>query len=717
MGIPGRTAAVVLAGLTMAGLAVLGTTKGGWDTADPIASVLGAIAGIAGFGFSWYIWRRTGPETDPHAIAGRLAARIARDEEEALRQLLGGRLGALIDVGFTVRASGSVTAPPSPVGDEGSASGTAAPGWSVARIAEFYRRMEPGRLVITGSPGSAGGSDAEQDAGTGKTVAAVLLARDLARGHAAHPQVPVPVRLSAPGWPGGTIDAWLVQHLTSALGLRPREADVLVADRLVLPVIDGVDEMDRTPRLRADSRAAKLVAAVNDYESAPVIMTCRRDRYKALTRARSQARTAAVITLRRVRPAEAHSYLVNRVAYDDHHRVRWQRVLAVLDDTHAGSGPGTAELRRALDSPWRLTLAATVFQEPDASGRDLLRDPADMLGLAANGTLDGYLLDNFISAAVRAPRRSTDRDQPPMKAARLDPEETWRRLAVLAAHVSGDAPAGGRPSRAATDRVPPGTDIVLDQLWPLGGERRVLRVGRLLIIAAPVLVSAPVLFLSQVSTLSKVTILWPIALLAAVAAGGQRRPASHARLDVHYLRSRTGLRRMAALLAGSAVVGLVVGILFGLTVGFTPGIAYGLTVALGAGLTHSVVSNAEADATDPRGVIRADLTTWLWYGIAITVLDVLGLGIALDQGLAAGFMAGLGLGLVFSPAIGHGGAVALQYIAFLWCVRGRLPWRLGRFLHHCRQLGILRTAGGAWQFRHRELQHHLAARPLPPTGR
>ncbi|MEU2897016.1 NACHT domain-containing protein [Streptomyces sp. NPDC001273] len=716
MGTPGRTAAVVLAGLTVAGLAVLGTTKGGWDTADPIASVLGAIAGIAGFGLSWYIWRRTGPETDPHAVAGRLAARIARDEEEALRQLLGGRLGALIDVGFTVRASGSVTAPPSPVGDEGSASGTTAPGWSVARIAEFYRRMEPGRLVITGSTGSAGGPDAEQEAGTGKTVAAVLLARDLARGHTQHPHAPVPVRLSAPDWQGGTIDAWLVRHLTNTLRQRPREAEALVAHRLVLPVIDGVDEMDRTARLRADSRAAKLLAAVNDYESAPVVMTCRRSRYKALTRARAQARTAAVITLKRVEPAEARAYLVHRVAHDDHHRALWQRVLATFDDAPAGSGPGAAELRRALDTPWRLTLAATVFQEPDASGGDLLRDPTDMLRLAADGTLDAYLLDNFVSAAIRAPRRSTDLDRPPSKAARLDPEVTWRRLAVLAAHLASDTATGGRSSPADAHR----TDLALDQLWRLGGERRVLRVGRSLIVAAPVLVSTPVLFLPDVIPASKLTILAPIASLAAIAAIGQRLPTSFARVDFRRLRMRmrTGtLGPQAAFLFACIVFGVAVGLVYGLEVGFTNGIAYGLIGAGGIGLTSSVLSHTDTDVTDPRQVIRADLTTWLLFLTVITVLDVLGLGLVLGQGLAAGLMAGLGLGLVASPALGLGGAVALQYIAFLWCVRGRLPWRLGRFLHHCRQLGILRTAGGAWQFRHRELQHHLAARPLPPTGR
>jgi hypothetical protein len=48
-------------------------------------------------------------------------------------------------------------------------------------------------------------------------------------------------------------------------------------------------------------------------------------------------------------------------------------------------------------------------------------------------------------------------------------------------------------------------------------------------------------------------------------------------------------------------------------------------------------------------------------------------------------------------------------------MRHRLPWRLGRFLHACYQAGILRIAGSAYQFRHRELQDHLATNSSPPN--
>ncbi|WP_418955221.1 hypothetical protein [Streptomyces tritici] len=51
-----------------------------------------------------------------------------------------------------------------------------------------------------------------------------------------------------------------------------------------------------------------------------------------------------------------------------------------------------------------------------------------------------------------------------------------------------------------------------------------------------------------------------------------------------------------------------------------------------------------------------------------------------------------------------------RYVVFLVLARNVLPWRFGRFLDVCHRAGILRTAGAAYQFRHLELQDHLAGR-------
>lgn len=83
-----------------------------------------------------------------------------------------------------------------------------------------------------------------------------------------------------------------------------------------------------------------------------------------------------------------------------------------------------------------------------------------------------------------------------------------------------------------------------------------------------------------------------------------------------------------------------------------------------------------------------------------------------------GLAGGLAFGLTFGPVFGlTGGPVSVRYLALLILTRRsakrRLPWRLSHFLAWCYDAGLIRTAGTAYQFRHRELQDYLARQPGP----
>jgi hypothetical protein len=93
-----------------------------------------------------------------------------------------------------------------------------------------------------------------------------------------------------------------------------------------------------------------------------------------------------------------------------------------------------------------------------------------------------------------------------------------------------------------------------------------------------------------------------------------------------------------------------------------------------------------------------------------------GLAGGLTFGLAFGLVGGLAVGLGIGLAVGlAGGPASMRYFGFLLATRGRLPWFLGRFLHHSYRIGILRVSGIAYQFRHRELQDYLGSEPLTAT--
>ncbi|GAA3967850.1 hypothetical protein GCM10023085_57850 [Actinomadura viridis] len=72
----------------------------------------------------------------------------------------------------------------------------------------------------------------------------------------------VPVRLNAARWRSGKgFEPWLAEQLVQNHGLSDRDAARLVRDRRVLPVMDGLDELDsaRTcePAGRTGTRATR----------------------------------------------------------------------------------------------------------------------------------------------------------------------------------------------------------------------------------------------------------------------------------------------------------------------------------------------------------------------------------------------------------------------------------------------------------------------------
>jgi predicted lipid-binding transport protein (Tim44 family) len=74
----------------------------------------------------------------------------------------------------------------------------------------------------------------------------------------------------------------------------------------------------------------------------------------------------------------------------------------------------------------------------------------------------------------------------------------------------------------------------------------------------------------------------------------------------------------------------------------------------------------------------------------------------------AGILYGILFGLAVMFALGLGPALGLLAVAPLLRVRGRSPLVMMRFLEAARRKQVLRQAGAVYQFRHADLQNHLA---------
>lgn len=138
----------------------------------------------------------------------------------------------------------------------------------VGDLAVLFGQVPARRLVIVGA------------AGSGKSVAGLLLALDLLA--ARRTGEPVPVLLPVASWdPDEALEAWLMRRvaeehptLTDRHRYGPDALARLVRGGRVLPVLDGLDEMP-------SQRRPAAIAALNIAMAwRPVVLTCRREAYE-----------------------------------------------------------------------------------------------------------------------------------------------------------------------------------------------------------------------------------------------------------------------------------------------------------------------------------------------------------------------------------------------------------------------------------------------------
>ncbi|WP_396023506.1 NACHT domain-containing protein [Actinomadura sp. 9N215] len=706
---------------------------------DPLGAVIGSMSLVAGVLSAVVAYRalRSG-DTDTTARAAELAGWVAQAETNQRKQLLG-QYAWTIDVGF-VLASHEV--------DGAAGAGT------LTNVDGYFRDLHPTRrLVITGAPGA------------GKTVLAIDLILGLLEKR--KPDDPVPVRVSAAAWePGMGVEDLLVGHLMQTFRLREVTARALVDAHLVLPVIDGLDEMDRTDEPGYDSAAGRALDELNRYQDgrqkASVILTCRTGQYQALTRGHAQARDAVRVDLVPVAPAQASKFITDVAGLGQ--VSRWQPVL------HALNQPGHP-LVQALTTPWQLTLAVTVYQEHSTTG-DYVRDPADLAAYDDPDDIHRHLLEKFIPASVaNAPRNPH----------RYRPDQVHKWLTVLASYLDTNT---DRPTFAG--RALSSTDIVLHELWPIARHRS----RALTALLATLLTALPINLVFAATSgggsaagsgVGPAAVLFGAILVLLPGVMAWRHPwPVPAYLDLSRLRAPSGRRRTLKWIAIGITAGPAIGLATGLPAwldgypedALADGLRFGLLLGLAGafagglmgGLTYELDPSDASTRTDPRSLIRKDLTRWLMAGligglvvglvvgligglavepavelavglvvglalglagglagglavapaVAITFALAVGLAVGLTDGLSPGLMSGLGVGLWAWAASGvtvrPAGLAAVRYFVTLVCMKRRLPLRLGRFLDWCyTDAGLVRTAGIAYQFRHRELQNHLAA--------
>ncbi|QHA07526.1 hypothetical protein GQF42_33220 [Streptomyces broussonetiae] len=640
---------------------------------------------------------------------------VRQQAKQRRRQLLGGDTMAINITYETLPAPGR--------GAE-----TAPPHGDFLGIARFVDDLRPKRLVITGGPGS------------GKTLLAnEFVHQVLARASYAGP-VPLPVGLA--GWDTDVpFTDWLGGVLAAGyLGGSEAKARDLLASGRIMPVLDGLDEMDEPGSDRRHAVAA--LAQLNRFEG-PLVITCRTEDY-AGPGGDNRLLDCATILISDVSPADGWHYLDQR-AYNKE-RITWLE--AELAD------PATV-LGDLLTSPWMLTLASVTSQSDAGAAalRSYIGMPTSAEALRA---LRAELLDQLVPTLCRPDPRGV-----PQRYA--DPTAVTRWLRLIAANLHGGTAA---PGGAGTGR-----NLAVHLLWPLAGPRaaRYTAAGLTLACWLPALVLLTVCLRQRNELpfpgLPLLLLLAPAPLLAAWNA---RAPyIQPRRILFQRLRSRLGWGRvglgallgwalvlpltplfgagyaLAAGIASASVFGfglalsvradidrrhLMVGALptafvlaaaagtFAGTLGDFVGVIAGCgagTLALGVGVPLGLRAarrgNGGDPDPDPPGVptplspLRNDVTAGLIAGLIVTgltlyaTLDVEWLQVDWPLAVATSLACGLAAGPGFVAV------VTRQYTGVVLATRGRLPWHLVGFLRWCLGVGLLRSAGTVYQIRHDEL--------------
>jgi hypothetical protein len=569
----------------------------------------------------------------------------------------------------------------------------------------FYKQISTGRLVVVGEPGY------------GKTLLTIQLVLQIlhARTKVDPPDKKLPVPVSVAGWDGDEdLPTWLAKRLKEEWHLGSAIGRALIRRHLILPVLDGLDEVgarrDEKEQLKRQlsvlRRLNSSYGATRGTRPVPIIMTCRTQDYRPLRKEEGGLVNAAVVEVQPLNRTLIMNYLSTR--FDPARTVHSADGAQWLEFVRkVGDGP-EGNLEKCLQSPWFLSLAISACRAGEATVAQLERFP-DL------AILEGFLTASSISAATQLHPRgvrtldSVANEEMRQKRlegpdSRYDPEDIRKWLNTLADHLDWQARNG--LSSASIDLL---------TIWRIAGVKgdhpRLIHacIGVFGGILAGMLGGE---FADGAVGLTVMTITVAGGIGFGLWAGLRQKP-QPSRITLPQFSDTRG-RIVISLTIITALLGGICGYLIGHTVaiGLSEGVSAGFAALVLAGLGDSRIK-----ALQPRDALRTDLVFGVTLGIVYVALG------GLPGGLTGGILSHLHLnryltvpgsvalaffvGLIAGVSLGARSWLRYVISIGLEARKGRIPWRFETFMDWAYGAGLLRLTGVSYQFRHDKLKTSL----------
>lgn len=597
-------------------------------------------------------------------------------------------------------------------------------------ITDGIQRRRWDRVVLLGSSGA------------GKTVLCIEVILNLlkqVRGKVTDIDGLIPVRVPAATWTEKRqLDDWLAERVEAEYGVSGGIVGSLLTRRQLLPIIDGIDEIDSAIGGGSTDwrRTRSLLQALYRYrlgkDPLPFVLTCRSDRYRRIMGdvPHDESLEAVELTIQPLSPATIRDYVDRRFA-NSRHRRAWSPILTRLDT------PRGRAARDLLSTPWRIVLATTVVPATLPPATLLVASKSADADRAAEDRVTDALLAQFIPAAILVAKeklnaavapaiRGDGASRPRLLDHRYlrtkpmpDPADVEHWMKSIAAqqrrmYDEPGAPAASRSHIVPHNLwavVPPSEMRAIHCSWAgwfacFAAATAVVQLGNVVGIG---LGSGYVIIVGLLTAwwvrrrVARVP--WPRLHLTSAA-----RPPAGVVLRAVVRGIWLGGVQSALCVFGMFSIFSVLGRTSGpLWVAMIVGGASGAALVTGAGYIAAKSKHWAIDDNldHPRSAVRRAVRIEVFSLVGRAGMTV-GVFLAFAP-LAPSAIFALSVSFILFMTTESGMAVFRHYTGMLTASAHKLlPWRIGRFLDWATMVGLLRRSGTAYQLRHREHFEWLA---------